>query len=131
MAHSSQQQPDHSTLIKEARRSALDMGTEDNNGFWELIWALRVMFPQVDDETLHSVSRDALGELFGEGLIRVVQWESNSEVDQVVPKSEAWRLINEMSSWAPPENTQSAHPRFIATPTGERVYYSGLTSAQN
>ena len=130
MAHTSQQLPDHSTLIAEARRSALDMGTEDINGFWELLWTLRLTFPQVDDDTLSSASKDALGELLEEDLIRVVQWDPDSRIDQVVPGPDARQLIENPASWASPDDSRETHPRFIATSSGERVYYAGLTSAE-
>jgi hypothetical protein len=129
MAHSAQGQPSNSDLIRFAKWSALDMGTEDINGFWELFWAMRTDFPDVDDDLLLHASQRALADLVEYQLVRVIWWDPETDTDTDVTPAEAARLISEQVHWEPPHEASSVHLRFIATQSGNRAYYGGLTAS--
>ena len=129
MAYSAEGQPSNSDLIRFAKWSALDMGTEDINGFWELFWAMRTDFPDIDDDLLLQASQQALIDLVEYRLVRVVWWNPETDTDTDISPSEIAGLISDHKHWEPPRTVSSEHLRFITTPTGDRAYYAGLTAS--
>lgn len=126
MAHSAQEQPGDSALIRSAKQAALDMGTEDLYGFWELFWTMRADFPDVDDELLLNASQQALADLVHRKLVRVVWWDPTTDADTEITPDEAVTLMQDRHHWEPPTGRLPLHVRFIATKMGEHTYYANV-----
>lgn len=127
MAHSAQEQPDHLVMIHSAKRLALDMGTEDSCGLWELLWDMRQEFAGVSDHQLIDASSRGLLDLLVNRLVDVVWWDLESDVETFVAPDGAEPLLTDESNWHPPEGGNVRHLRFFATQSGEQAYYAGLT----
>lgn len=127
MAHSAYEQPHNSGLIHAAKQSALEMGTEDIHGFWELLWAMKLSYSGNDPEILLDACQEALTHLAQHQLVRVVWWDPATDSDTDLTPDEAIKLIQEREYWDPPQGDLPSHPRFIATRSGDRAYYAGLT----
>jgi hypothetical protein len=123
MAHSAQKQPNSSALIRKAKRCALGSGVEDSNGFWELLWELRTLFPEVDDEQLLRASQQALGDLVEQRLLLILWWDPSSDTETDLHPTEAISFVSRDEHWVPPQGRNEKHLRFVATTVGERSYY--------
>jgi hypothetical protein len=128
MARSAQGQPNDSVMIRTAKRLALEMGTEDDSGFWELLWDMRREFPGVDDERLLTISRQSISDLIEQRLVQVIWWDPETNVEVPVTSRGAQQLILEDLHWDEPVGRNVRHLRFFTTPAGERTYRDGMVT---
>jgi hypothetical protein len=82
-------------------------------GLWEAVWLLRTTSPELGDEELPCLAREALSELLAEGLVKLVYFNDLTNEPTPIPDEQAQSLMADQASWQPPAEFGQVHIRYI------------------
>jgi hypothetical protein len=108
------------------RNAAIELGTEDYVGFWELLSVAREHWPAASGPELRLQVADCLRGLCRDGLIEFFSGDAFSGEERPVPCQKIDAELANASNWDPNSPLSAGHSRYLSTTKGEAAYYKNF-----
>jgi len=106
-----------------ATDAILDLAVDDYTGLWEVVAAMRKIYPERNDLDLKDTAVIAIKQLLKEGFIGVYRGNNFSGEETKLKAAEAFAALSDERNWAWGAPKLHDHIRLAATGEGERAYY--------
>jgi hypothetical protein len=108
-----------------SKHAILDLAVEDFIGLWEVVAAMRDLFPGKNESELRGIAFSVVRQLLEDGLITFYRGREFGGEEVILQPEEAHHVLSKDSNWEWNAPTLPEHIRLIATDKGDEAYYSG------
>jgi len=107
------------------RCTILSAGAEDYTGFYEVLWELKRLYPEVPDDLILESAQAVLAKLHQDGLVELFAATWHPSSFEPIPSTESLQSLANPRSWrAPRESRDGAYCAFANTLAGDQEYCS-------
>lgn len=109
-------------MASAARKSILEMGSDDDYGLYEIVWSLRTSWPDASDGAIRVAAIEALTALLKERKVAIHSGISERPNADSLPLAEALTVVSDNESWRDPTRDGPVF-WFGNLPAGEEEYF--------
>jgi hypothetical protein len=106
-----------------ATNAILDLAVDDYTGLWEVVAAMREIYPNHNDLDLKDTAVNAIKQLLKDDYIHIYQGDNFSGEETKLKPAKACAALSDEKYWAWEAAELREHIRLAATGKGEKAYY--------